>query len=260
MIKVSHECPLCLLEDSRSWNDYDYALVHLFKENPIYYSFFEESLRQGRTVILDNSIFELGIAFDIDSFAEWVVKLRPTEYIIPDSLEDTKRTIDLMRSWDSEYKTLPGKKIGVIQGKTYQELKECYLEIDKYCDKIAISFDYSYYEEIFPHNNKFISWMNGRSLLINKLLQDKVINKQKPHHLLGIALPQEALLYKGYDFIESWDTSNPVVHALQNIIYDGYGLLKKESIKLVDLLNKPEGDIDFDILYYNIYKFKSFLV
>lgn len=31
---VSHEVPLSLLEKSRSFNDYDYALVHLFEIYP----------------------------------------------------------------------------------------------------------------------------------------------------------------------------------------------------------------------------------
>jgi hypothetical protein len=55
-MKVSHESPLSLLATSRQYNDYDYALVHLFEELPDYYKFFKESLEQGRHVILDNSV------------------------------------------------------------------------------------------------------------------------------------------------------------------------------------------------------------
>jgi hypothetical protein len=36
MIKVSHETPLCLLEDSRKFNDYDYCLPHLLDEEAGY--------------------------------------------------------------------------------------------------------------------------------------------------------------------------------------------------------------------------------
>ena len=35
---ISHEVPLSLLEMSRWFNDYDYALVHLFEDYPHYYS------------------------------------------------------------------------------------------------------------------------------------------------------------------------------------------------------------------------------
>ncbi len=61
---VSHETPVSFLETSRRYNDYDYALVHLFETNPEYYSFFKSSKTLGREVLLDNSIFELGEAFD----------------------------------------------------------------------------------------------------------------------------------------------------------------------------------------------------
>jgi len=61
---VSHESPISMLDASRKYNDYDYALVHLFEKYPEYYNFFKISLNLGREVLLDNSIFELGEAFD----------------------------------------------------------------------------------------------------------------------------------------------------------------------------------------------------
>ena len=93
-MKISHESPLCLLDRSRSYNDYDYALVHLFETEPTYYQFFKDSVAQGRHVLLDNSIFELGTAFGSDRYAHWIKELKPTEYIIPDVLEDTIGTMD----------------------------------------------------------------------------------------------------------------------------------------------------------------------
>ena len=57
-IKTSHEVPLSMLEQSRAFNDYDYALVHLFEKYPKYYDFFKKSIEMGRDVLLDNSIFE----------------------------------------------------------------------------------------------------------------------------------------------------------------------------------------------------------
>ena len=99
MIKISHESPLSMLELSRTYNDYDYALVHLFETHPQYYQFFEDSLRLGRTVLLDNSIFELGTAFDSNKYMNWINKLNPTEYIIPDALEDCDLTIAKAKSW-----------------------------------------------------------------------------------------------------------------------------------------------------------------
>ena len=92
-MKISHESPLSLLNTSRTYNDYDYALVHLFELEPDYYRFFQQSVNMGRHVLLDNSIFELGTSFDPDRFAHYIKELKPTEYIIPDVLENTLGTI-----------------------------------------------------------------------------------------------------------------------------------------------------------------------
>ena len=90
---VSHETPISFLEESRQYNDYDYALVHLFETHPEYYSFFKCSLGMGREVLLDNSIFELKTAFDPEKFAKYVEELKPTYYVVPDVLEQSLRTI-----------------------------------------------------------------------------------------------------------------------------------------------------------------------
>ena len=130
-------------------------------------------------------------------------------------------------------------KIGVVQGKTYESIASCYDYMDKIApvDMIAISFDYSYYQAICPHPNKYVSWMLGRVKLLGDLVSDGVINKDKPHHLLGCGLPQEFSFYKhsDYDWLYSLDTSNPVVHGIKGISYRSEGLWSKESQKLFEL-------------------------
>ena len=118
---VSHESPISMLDESRNYNDYDYALVHLFKKEPEYYNFFKVSKTLGREILLDNSIFELGHAFDPIKFAKYVFELKPTYYVVPDVLEDSQQTCSSFNKFTLNYPDLPGLKIGVVQGKTYQE-------------------------------------------------------------------------------------------------------------------------------------------
>jgi hypothetical protein len=262
-MKISHESPLCLLDRSRSYNDYDYALVHLFETEPTYYQFFKDSLAQGRHVLLDNSIFELGTAFDSDRYAYWIKELQPTEYIIPDVLESALGTMDNALDWKEKYSDLPGKTIGVVQGKTYEDLVQCYDYLDTVIgvDKIAISFDYSYYLELCPHPNKWMGYALGRVQTLTRLLQDGVINTEKPHHLLGCALPIEFMFYRqGFEWLESLDTSNPIVHALLGFGYEPGGLDAKKSIKLIELLNTPEPTVaNMHTIKHNILYFRSFV-
>ena len=257
---ISHEVPKVLFNDSLEFNDYDYALVHMFDKDPEYLQFYKDCVAKGRHVLLDNSIFELGEAYDNESFAKWVEDLKPTEYIVPDALEDMEKTISQMDAWNRTYRNLPGKKIGVVQGKTPEEIVNCYVYLDKdaECDKIAFSFDYSLYSELAPHKNKYFSWMVGRSSMLYNMLEAGIINTNKPHHLLGCGLPQEFALYKGMDWIESIDTSNPIVHGIKGIKYDHYGLSSKESIKLVDLMDTKLDKQQLYDINHNISYFKNY--
>ncbi len=259
MIKIAHESPKSIFNEVQKYTDYDYALVHLFEEDKEYLKQFTEARDAGREIILDNSIFELEEAFDAVKFDKWVKKLKPTWYIVPDALEDATKTCDQMEDWNNKGLGYEGSgKIGVVQGKTYDEIVDCYNYMNKSAnvDMIAISFDYSYYTASVPHSNKYVSWMLGRVKLLGDLFRDGVINVHKPHHLLGCGLPQEFSFYKNsdYDWIYSLDTSNPVVHGIKGIPYGTDGLWSKERQKLHELIN---SDIeDTNLILNNIQKFK----
>lgn len=262
MIKIAHEAPLCIMPQVRGMTDYCYALVHLFEEHQSYFDFFVESKKMGRTVLLDNSIFELSVAFNSDKFSEWIVKLQPDEYIIPDALEDTATTIYNFEKWLDQHKDVPGKKIGVVQGKTYTELYNCYKFMSEHADKIAISFDYSYYLTTARGNNKYQQYCNGRFKLINDLLKDNIINFDKPHHLLGCSVPAEFGFYGNgtglYKFIESIDTSNPVINGMHNIKYESFGVKDKLDVKMVDFFTvKKIKEKGMKLIEFNIEQFKK---
>lgn len=259
---ISHECPRCLLEESRLFNNFEYALVHLFSEDSEYLEFYKESLRMGRTVYLDNSIFEKEEMFDHDEFAYWVNELGSINpdnfyYIVPDELEECKNTIDSFKKWCLKYNNLPGKKIGVVQGKNLEELLECYFFMADCADRVAISFDYSYYNKQFPNaKNKWEGWMLGRQEFIQYLVDNEL--DYVDVHLLGCGLPQEFKYYKDMSFIVSCDTSNPIVMGMLGHRYTENGLDFKESIKLVDLFEAELDNNQLDNIKHNIEVFKSF--
>lgn len=254
-MKISHEVPFCLMEQSKQFNDYQYGLVHLFETNPDYYRFYKEYRKSGGVVLLDNSVFELGEAFDSDEFAYWIDALRPTEYFIPDVMGDYKQTVQNIIEWNDKY-DVPGKKIGVVHGQTTDEALNCFKEIYPLVDKIAVGFNCKHYED-GTSSSILEQWMHGRQTFLDMIIEDC----HKPIHLLGCSLPQEFLYYKDsndFKMIESVDTSNPVVHAINNIRYSDFGLESKVSTKLIEYLNIPIDQIDQELLEFNINKFKSF--
>jgi hypothetical protein len=261
-ILVSHESPITLLQQSLSYNDYDYALVHLFEKFPTYYDFFKSSISTGRSVLLDNSIFELGTAFDGDKFANYINELKPSYYIVPDVLEDGYATVQSFAQFAKKYTNLPGLKIGAIQGRSFDELLDVYKYMSEYADYIAISFDYSYYLYTGKGKTKLERYCYGRQKFINDLINEGVWNWSKPHHLLGCSLAREFRYYvdKNIVNIRSVDTSNPVVAGLQGLRYNGdLGLQDKPSVKLADLIDTTVTDTQLQEIMYNTIKFKEIL-
>lgn len=257
---ISHETPIAALKESFTYNDYDYCLVHLLDNYFEYYNFFKSSIENGREVLLDNSIFELKKAFDAGKFANWVEKLRPTYYIVPDELEDGAQTIDNFKHWCKNYNDLPGMKIGAVQGKTYQEIAECYKFMADNADYIAISFDFSYYDITGEGKTKLERLSSGRRILIDRLIDYGVWCHSKPHHLLGCSLPTEFSHYKHTKNIRSLDTSNPIMHAIEGNRYvKGVGLNYKSSKLLADNVSIKLTSKQIEDIMYNTSEFSKLI-
>lgn len=257
-MKVSHEVPYEMMNQSRLFNDFDYALVHLLPENPDYFNFFEESLKEGREVILDNSVFELGHPVSPDFYKEWILKLKPSYFIAPDKFCDHLFTIQSVKEWSFFAKENDLKMIGVIQGSTVEEMISAYREIEPFCDKIAISFAQPLFKELIKTDSDD-DFVFGRVYLVNKLLKEGVININKPHHLLGCSLPQELCFYRHplFSFIESVDSSSPILHGYEGVLYERTGLSKKIKKKLIDIIDRPVKNRN--LIEQNIQIFKTFL-
>ena len=266
MIKIAHECPKSIFNSVQRITDYDYFLVHLFEEDSEYLELAKASVAAGRETILDNSIFELGEAFDMQKFADWVNEIKPTYYIVPDVLDDFVGTIANMKRWCSEFKDKidPScKMMAVVQGKTYAEFKECYKFMDKKAkaDKIAFPFDSKLYENVVPYKNKLVSWMMGRRVVLSQMVRDNIINRNKPAHLLGAGLIEEFKYYRGehFNWIDSVDTSSPVVYGIESGLYDSkLGNDWKPSTKLYTLINKDLSPLQEDTVMQNIMTFRCF--
>lgn len=259
MKKIAHEAPKAIFNHVETMTDYSYCLVHLLEEDEEYLKLFEDMRDQGREVILDNSLFELETPFNADRFFYWVERMKPTWYIIPDKLEDCDFTVKSVKDWQSKYVT-HSKSIGVVQGKTYEEVVKCYNQIVDLVDMVAISFDYSFFHETdAAYSTKYHYFAAGRQKMLQQLLADNVIDTNKPHHLLGCSLPQEFIQYRDYDWIYSIDTSNPIVAGIKYIKYNDNGLEDKPSEKLFTLINATVTSTQLSYIEHNIAGFRRFV-
>ena len=258
MIKVSHETPLCLLGDSEKFNDYDYCLPHLLDEEEGYLEYFRQAKAKGRYIIMDNSLHELGTAYDSDRLMFWINALEPDEFIVPDVWQDRNASVENAKEWAKIILPENTTKVAVVQATTIHEAFTC---TQAYKDlgykKIAYSYGASYYNDVVTHPNKHLGKALGRMVVLSTLYDQGVLTKDDRVHLLGCQVPQEFGWYKGIDCVESIDTSNPVMAALENIRYTDAGLDKKPVANMNDYFYMLSDQVNYDYLIHNVYKFRE---
>ena len=223
---IFHEAPNAIFEHVQEMTDGDYCLVHLMDENETYRNLFLESSGNGNHIMLDNSIFELGEAYDSERYYHWINELKPEYFIVPDVLNNGAKTVERLNAWLDKYE-VPSyvKPMAVVQGSSFEELVDTYRKIayDDRVGKVGISFDSICYLDSAgintPALTKEAAYLRGRSKFIAYLEENDIANRDKPHHLLGCSLPQEMHFYRNLNWVESVDTSNPVVNGLLNIKY-----------------------------------------
>lgn len=257
-IKVNHEVPRSLLSSSYKFNDYDFCLPHLLDQDEEYLQHFLDAKRKGRYIIMDNSLHELGEAYDHKRLLHWVNEIKPNEFIIPDVWEDIVGSIENADTW-SEYEFPEGvEKVAVVQAKSLHEAIECTRAYKRLgYKKIAYSYGASYYNDVCPHPNKDLGKALGRIQVINILLKQNVLKENDRIHLLGCSVPQEFGWYEDIKCIESIDTSNPIMATLENVKYTDAGLTKKPKADMNNFFYIESDKIDYNLLDYNLTKFKT---
>lgn len=257
-VKISHEVPFCLLTKSRKFNDYDYCLPHLMDENEEYRNFFYESKKMGRYIVMDNSLHELGEAYNTERLLYWVNEIKPNEFIVPDVWEDYTASVVNARQWSTVELPEEVIKVAVVQAKSLHEAILC---TQAYKDfgykKIAYSYGASYYNELCPHPDKDFGKAIGRFIAIEKMIDAKVLSHTDRVHLLGTASPIEFGLYKNIKCIESIDTSNPVMAGIEKRVYHQLGLSPKPVANMNKYQDVSEDFIEIELIEYNIRKFRE---
>jgi len=259
MPKTSHELPISMLTRSYDINDYEYCLPHLLDQNEIYKNHFYKAKKDGRYIIMDNSLHELGVAYDSDRLMYWINELKPNEFVVPDVWQDQTATLVNAKRWMSIKLPKSVTKVAVVQAQNYHEAFQCYniLKVQGY-KKIAFSYGADWYAEEFPHPNPLVGKMMGRIMTISKMYKSGLIEKTDRVHLLGCALPQEFAYYDDFPFIESIDTSNPIIHGLEGIKYSTNGLFTKSSTKIDTIGLTPMTQETLYNINHNLTQFKKF--
>jgi hypothetical protein len=256
-MKVSHEVPIPYLNKSLEFNDYDYCLPHLLDESKEYEEYFRNAKENSRYIIMDNSLHELGKPYDSDRLWYWMNQLEPDEFIVPDYWQDKNKTLVSSKEWITKEYPKNTTPVAVVQSNNKEDAYECYHILkDQGYKKIAFSYGADWYLTHGSGPNKFIRKALGRHNVIKEFYEKGLIKKTDKIHLLGCNVPQEFEWYNDMPFIETIDTSNPIIHGLAGVKYESFGLTKKLLYKV----DKFEGnEKNWDIVLFNVNKFKEFL-
>ena len=250
-MKVSHEVPKCLLNNSREFNDYDYCLPHLLDEDEHYKNFFYESKKQGRYIIMDNSLHELGKAYNHERLLHWITELEPNEFIVPDVWMKQAQTNAQAKYWKQFKYPKRTKIVAVVQGENEEKAHLCAgLLADLGYKKLCISYGASWYGDN-PLDRSI-----GRINFVKSLLDRKELKDIK-FHLLGCAVPQEFGWYRNEPKIESIDTSNPIMAALEGTKYSKSGLLTKPIANMNTHFNIEPEYINYSLVLKNVKRFRT---
>jgi hypothetical protein len=149
------------------------------------------------------------------------------------------------------------KKIAVIQGKDKNDAYLCAgLLRELGYDKLCVSYGATWYNDFFPHTNVDMGKALGRVRFVQGLLNLSHLKDVK-FHLLGCAIPQEFGWYDNNPRIESIDTSNPVMAALEGIWYKENGLNSKPKANMNDHFDMRLDELDYLNVIHNTNRFRK---
>lgn len=275
MIQISHEFPNYFYQEgyAEDFTDYDYCLVHRYLSNPSYREYMLNAKKNGRCLIIDNSLFEIGSAFSSDEYIRVIKELNPTYYVLPDVFdnyeENIKSQIDFYNKCGKEVDSIP---IAPLHSKdNVEDLIRAFKIFDETFPKevmIAIPFGSGSFKESYIKSSMIeyepIRMALNRQFFL-KEYADLFNNSGRKFHLLGCkSLAEFESFGLTFDkrFIKSIDTSLPVAYALDKNIENNEWCfndrINVDNLKINPFWYKPKylidkhfDDVDFgdNILY-----------
>lgn len=262
-VMVSHEMPLCLMNSiGEKVNDYTYILLHRYLEDPLY-----KNVIMGSPGVngdpygwsyLDNSCYELGASLSNEVLYKACQEIKPSVVILPDVLGNASETFIRTKDFIEQYPETIEYGMAVIQGNTFDEMVECYQTFRDFRDAYARQFFMIGIPFVFSWVDKKPSVQAAERVRLLKYLNDnRVIDKNRWHHLLGTWQAFEFAFYRNYNWIRSIDTSNPIMAAIDGNRYEeGIGLTEKPIATFDSTFHMPESAIDMDLVYHNCSEFR----
>jgi hypothetical protein len=173
---------------------------------------------------------------------------------------DCHQTASQAKYWKQFKYPKKTKLTAVIQGENKNQAYLCAnLLANLGYKKLCVSYGATWYNDFFPHTNADMGKALGRVRFVQGLFKLDQLKDIK-FHLLGCSIPQEFGWYDDQDFvkrIESIDTSNPIMAALDGTRYSSNGMNYKPNANMNDFFGIKFEDIKYEDVIYNTTKFRE---
>lgn len=223
--------PTSMLEYLCSTSKVQMCLAHRVLSDEPYARFYRQASTAGQSVIMDNSLWELGEAMNLDKLIEACQLVKPLELIIPDVFRDGPATLKSFNDFtfqavaagmggpcSEEYPWQ--RNFAVAHGRDRQEWLECFDKLNAHPSVHTIGLP-KVLDEIWSPG--------GRIGCIEFLEATGRVNPEKDYHCLGIwDDPVEVLLLGRHSWIRSLDTALPIHAGMHGIKFDNtFGLSRR---------------------------------
>lgn len=215
-MEVCFITPTPMLEEYATKSKHHLILAHIYEQDVDYRSFYQQRVKEGDFVILDNSAYELGKSYDIDRLLNIAEELQPAAMFLPDSRFETEETLQLVAQTIRSIKLRPKIQCdlwAVPQGSNFGEILQCYAELMTMPEIKGFGL----YEEIGR-----VSGFKNRRDFLETLQNMKIVHPEHYYyHLLGMEDSVNDLQeLSRFNWVSSIDSVKPICYGLYGIVFD----------------------------------------
>lgn len=255
-IDLAIGAPISMMHNLCPMGDIELCFTHLLKANNTEYKqYYLNAKSNGRFVILDNGIMEIGYSMNANDLLSVSSELRPDLVTPPEVLNDSHSTLKMTYEFVEDFNKsglYPQTKIlGVAHGANLKDWCSSFQELLQIPQIVRIGLPYDIPFDVYTstegNDNRLMN------LVLRRIELCDWISKYHPKaqiHLFGLAHPSELSIQLKHSFIKSIDTSLPVMAAINNIKYkeNEYGPYEKRVLEI----NLPYESNDVQLAIHNI--------
>ena len=253
-IKLCFMSPIAHLGEFSERGDMLLALPHIVQNSTIYEKYYRDTQKK---IILDSGVIEVGKPEKFEILIKIGENIEASVIALPDYLHDASKTIESAKIiYENFHNYIRLKRfsfMGIIQGKNVKEWLKCFEKMANMDMITILGIGIYSVKHVFQSITHKTDCLNNRLACIELLDKKNMIPKGKKIHLLGLGEPRELLYQKDYPFINSCDTTRPIMYGINGRRYTKEGYIiggEYEGSKMDYFMKIPKcnySDIMFNI-------------